>query len=761
MSDGVVQRTQYRNVNTGTVRNGATGHGESLTDVEGYLLPMAAAGTGATTGPGVAQGFAVTVTTGAVGVRVGPGVGFDAAGRTLALTSGGVAVVERELDPGQVLDVPTVSVPQTGALLDTVGLSGVFVVTATWQEAQQESALANAPVLLHAPWLRLVPSSDFADTGQSLALARVSIAADGTVTGLDAGPRRRIAVRAGRLDLDDVTVGPAGAGAAVGHTPLATFGGSAEDGISLELLGGAAAPLTAIQVVVDSGEVRLPEGVTTSVLRTVSPGGRSFELRTTDDKWFVHDPKAVENRLSIDPDGNVAIGINELDAKRRLHVEGSEVHSGGGGGGFSFADRAAAGGAFVNLPAAGERWVWYGLGGAAHLWSGFDRLSVSAVGEGGGLDVGRRMRVRQGGDASAGIWFHQRNPNADRAFVGMSDDTHIGFWGNTGIGWGLQMDTTTGELSFSSQFGRRSGPSTLNLWGSTVSDLGGGVLSIRSGGNVVAFDGGDSVGINTRTPGAALEVVGGVNGIIGRGGGGSLQAGVIGSGNLGLWGQGSNNGILASGPNFAGVFWGHVQVTRDLHVLGTIFKGGGGFRIDHPLAPSEKYLSHSFVESPDMATLYAGTAVTDGDGRARVVLPDYFDALNRDARVQLTTVGSLSAVTLDGAVHDGSFTIRTAEPEVTVSWMVTGVRQDAWAEANRIRVEEEKPPAEQDRYLHAEALDRPLSANLAGPEAPEFAEYATLLAPAPDATPDRAGTDRAGTDHLDTDHLDTDHTPEG
>jgi hypothetical protein len=33
-----------------------------------------------------------------------------------------------------------------------------------------------------------------------------------------------------------------------------------------------------------------------------------------------------------------------------------------------------------------------------------------------------------------------------------------------------------------------------------------------------------------------------------------------------------------------------------------------------------------------------------------------------------------------------------------VSWQVTGVRQDAYAKAHRIQVEEEKPPREQGRY---------------------------------------------------------------
>jgi len=59
-------------------------------------------------------------------------------------------------------------------------------------------------------------------------------------------------------------------------------------------------------------------------------------------------------------------------------VEGSEIHSGGGGGGFSFADRTP--GNFVEAPTKGERWVWYATQGQARLWSGGDKVRVTTDG---------------------------------------------------------------------------------------------------------------------------------------------------------------------------------------------------------------------------------------------------------------------------------------------------------------------------------------------------------------------------------------------
>jgi hypothetical protein len=169
---------------------------------------------------------------------------------------------------------------------------------------------------------------------------------------------------------------------------------------------------------------------------------------------------------------------------------------------------------------------------------------------------------------------------------------------------------------------------------------------------------------------------------------------------VGLWGNaGADWGILMDTGS------GEVQIRGDLHVSGSIFKGGGGFRIDHPLAPDSKYLSHSFVESSDMLTVYVGSAVTGDDGVAVVELPEYFDALNRDARIQLTAVGQLALLAVDGAECDNRFTIRSDTPGVTVSWLVTATRQDPWAQANRIVVEDEKPAGEQ--FAHGDHDDQP------------------------------------------------------
>jgi hypothetical protein len=155
-------------------------------------------------------------------------------------------------------------------------------------------------------------------------------------------------------------------------------------------------------------------------------------------------------------------------------------------------------------------------------------------------------------------------------------------------------------------------------------------------------------------------------------------------------------GVYAYGSQYAGYFDGNV------HVNGTLSKAGGSFKIDDPIDPAGKYLSHSFVESPDMKNVYDGVVTTDANGFATVTMPAWFESLNRDFRYQLTAIGQFSQAIIAKKIANGQFTIQTDKPGVEVSWQITGIRQDAWANAHRIPVEEEKDAAEQGHFLHPE-----------------------------------------------------------
>jgi hypothetical protein len=173
----------------------------------------------------------------------------------------------------------------------------------------------------------------------------------------------------------------------------------------------------------------------------------------------------------------------------------------------------------------------------------------------------------------------------------------------------------------------------------------------------------------------------------------------------GVWGL-SQNGV-------AGLFSGNVSVT------GSLSKAGGSFKIDDPIDPANKYLYHSFVESPDMKNVYDGVVTLDALGEAVVQLPDWFGALNRDFRYQLTCIGAFAPVYIAEKINQNHFKIAGGKPGLEVSWQVTGIRQDAWANAHRIPVEVEKPAQEQGYYIHPELFGQPAQKSIDWADRPQ------------------------------------------
>lgn len=168
-------------------------------------------------------------------------------------------------------------------------------------------------------------------------------------------------------------------------------------------------------------------------------------------------------------------------------------------------------------------------------------------------------------------------------------------------------------------------------------------------------------------------------------------------------GTGVYGNLAPGGGGHAGWFEGR------MHVNGALSKSSGSFKIDHPLDPANRYLSHSFVESPDMKNIYDGVVTLEADGTATIELPEWFEALNKDFRYQLTCIGENAPVYIAEKIHDNKFRIAGGYAGMEVSWQVTGSRKDVYAEAHPIPVEELKPPHEVGRYLHPELYGQPVT----------------------------------------------------
>jgi hypothetical protein len=283
--------------------------------------------------------------------------------------------------------------------------------------------------------------------------------------------------------------------------------------------------------------------------------------------------------------------------------------------------------------------------------------------------------------------------------------------GNNNTALGVGADFSTGTLTNATAIGAFAEVAESNAM----------VLGSINGVNGATSN--TSVGIGTTTPHAKLDVAGNsVETLIGDPACGSGFAGlgfVVSGGfnscqNYALIGDSPGN--LYVNSSLSGTIYFRnknadlmtIDTSGDVHIKGNLSKGGGSFQIDHPLDPANKYLYHSFVESPDMKNIYDGNVVTNRYGVATVTLPNYFEALNRDFRYQLTVIGQFAQAIVAKEISGNRFAIRTSKPGVKVSWQVTGIRHDAYADAHRIEVEVEKPPQEQGHYLHPELFGAPL-----------------------------------------------------
>jgi len=246
--------------------------------------------------------------------------------------------------------------------------------------------------------------------------------------------------------------------------------------------------------------------------------------------------------------------------------------------------------------------------------------------------------------------------------------------------------------------------------GSATSASASGVFGSSGWRGVYGYNPGSAAGVE------AIGVYGRCEGSTWTGSGYGLKGDAVGTGptNYGVYGSATgaathNYGVYGTGSGtgaYAGYFSGNVQIT------GSISKGSGTFKIDHPTDPENKYLYHSFVESPDMMNIYNGNTVTDANGLATVILPDYFDALNKDFRYQLTTIGQPAQAYILSEISGNQFVIKTDKPNVKISWQVTGVRQDKYANAHRVVPEVDKEPEFKGYYLHAAEWGKPANKSI-------------------------------------------------
>ena len=430
----------------------------------------------------------------------------------------------------------------------------------------------------------------------------------------------------------------------------------------------------AVKFEVASGEVRLPGGTNPSNLLThfnYAGDGRNYIRGTT---------------ILADSGGNVGIGTSAPTDRLTIDAFGyGLVHANGGVAVGTYVDTS---GGWLGTRTNHPLRLFVNNGGTSAMIDTSGKFGIGTIAPTHRLTVQSNVEQAVRLIGPYGSFQHGARLNfgdADLAYIDEDLDDNLRFRANrfafiNGI---MGIGTSTPDPA-----------SRLHVIESSSGATA--VLAQSTNGNAVvgtsASPGyGATAGVNSSTNGIGLygESQGGVNGI-------------------GVWARALNTfgaALRADGPANGSAVWarsgpGGTAIFCEGNLVTT---GNKDFRIDHPFDPENKYLHHYCTESHEPLNVYSGNVTLNALGQAIVQLPDWFEAINREFRYQLTAIGAPAPNlhVLDEIINN-AFIIGGGQPGMKVSWRVEATRNDLWVQTHGAPVEVDKPEHLRGTYQHPE-----------------------------------------------------------
>ena len=336
-----------------------------------------------------------------------------------------------------------------------------------------------------------------------------------------------------------------------------------------------------------------------------------------------------------------------------------------------------------------------GDSGVNSISSNFDQLVLED-------DLHSGMHILSGTESDGAIYFGDSgNSSAGQlkylhssdAMVINTNDTErlrIGASGSVGISNSIASDFNAGANTL--VVGSGSGSKGMTIYGSTQSNIffaDGTAGTAAYIGRIEYSHSADSMQFyvnNSLAMTIDSDLLTTLQGRITMNGGNAASPGISEKGDLNTgiyWPSADNLGFSIGGTAKAFISATQFNMTGNGVFSGSITKGSGSFKIDHPLPEKTEthHLIHSFVESPQADNIYRGK-VDLVDGSTTVNIDDAagmtegtYVLLNTNTQCFTSNESGWTAV--KGSVSGNILTITAQESCTdTISWMVVGERHD-------------------------------------------------------------------------------------